>query len=225
MKQLSTLVCVILLQTICIAQLAINIVPVGQITEQFYSDLAEYSNNNGNNLLRADFLDRAAVSRLRYFCELLQENGKQHSLFDLTDSIPKNDSGHSRFYNKPSLFKEPIGIIYPEPLPILLSEKTKICAEIMQQTSWKKTSGTLYNIEKLVEMAVNAFNNQLGLNFIMNGYRGSKSHKKAIDDYGRGLIGTATFAIVSIKKNKIETKWSYEVIIYNLTVFSKKLIS
>lgn len=223
MKNISILIFVTFTNINCVSQLDIKIMPLNQITEKFYNDLEQYSKINGNKIKRASYIDSVAFSRLSYFSELLKENGKEYDLFELTDSIPKNHSGHSRFFNKPNTFKEPYGIVYPEPLPALHHKNKKVCGEIMQQTCWKKSSEILYSKEKLIEMASKAFNNQLGSDYILNGYKLSKSHKKVIDEYGLGLVGTATVAIISIKKSKNETKWHYEVIFYNLTVFSKNL--
>ena len=57
--------------------------------------------------------------------------------------------------------------------------------------------------------------------FILDGYKESHSHRDAINKYAKGAYGSYTKAIISRKRNELENVWIYEVVIYNLTVFSK----
>jgi len=97
----------------------------------------------------------------------------------------------------------------------------KVSAEIMQQTTWTKSSEYKYTDEQLIKMALLAIGNGLGKDFILDGYKESTSHRNAIKNYAKGAYGSCTKAIISRKRNELENVWIYEVVIYNLTVFSK----
>lgn len=190
-------------------------------TSKFGSGLAVYTSYGSNSIYRETYLDSVAEIRLDYFSAVLQETGKKFSLYDLTSNITGDSRGHSRYFGKPELFKEPSWCKYPTPLPLIKEKSTKVTAEIMQQTTWTKTSEYKYNDEQLIEKALKAIENGYGKNFILDGYKKSTSHRNAIKNYAKGAYGSCTKAIISRRRNELENVWIYEVVIYNLTVFSK----
>jgi hypothetical protein len=196
-------------------------VDVDLITSQFSNDLYKYVSYGSYKIYRENFLDSVAEVRTDYFTAVLQETGKKFCLYDLTENISKNSQGHSRYFGNPRLFKEPIGCRYPDPLPLIENKKTKVTAEIMQQTTWTKSSEYQYTDQQLIKMATAAIESNFGKTFIIDGYKESASHRNAIKNYANGAYGTCTKAIISRKRNELEKVWIYEVVIYNLTIFSK----
>ena len=193
------------------------------VTSQFSLDLSSYTSYGSNSINREAFLDSVAEVRANYFSIVLQETGKWFCLYDLTSNIPKDSRGHSRYFGKPELFKEPSWCKYPTPLPLIKERSTKVTAEIMQQTTWTKTTEYKYTDKQLVEKALKAIEKGYGKDFILEGYKKSTSHRNAIKNYARGEYGSCTKAIISKKRNELENTWIYEVVVYNLTVFSKPL--
>lgn len=191
------------------------------VTTGFSNDLAKYTAYGSNKIYRENFLDSVAKVRTNYFANVLIETGKRFSLYDLTENIPTNSYGHSRYFGNNKLFSEPSGCKYPEPLPLIETRNVKVTAEIMQQTTWTKSSEYKYNDAQLIKMALLAMENGLGKDFILDGYKESTSHRNAIKNYAKGAYGSYTKAIISRKRNELDNVWIYEVVIYNLTVFSK----
>lgn len=194
---------------------------VDGVTTVFSNDLSKYVSYGSNKIYREEFLDSVAKVRVNYFSSVLIETGRRFSLSSLTENIPSNRYGHSRYFGNNKLFKEPTGCRYPEPLPLIENRKVKVSAEIMQQTTWTKSSEYKYTDEQLIKMSLLAIGNGLGKDFILDGYKESSSHRNAIKNYAKGAYGSCTKAIISRKRNELENVWIYEVVIYNLTVFSK----
>jgi hypothetical protein len=190
-------------------------------TSRFSSDLSYYTSYGSNSIQREKFLDSVAEVRVNYFYSVLQETGKSFCLYDLTSNIPKDSRGHSRYFGKPELFKEPSWCKYPTPLPLIKERSTKVTAEIMQQTTWTKTTEYKYTDEQLIDKALSAMEKGYGKDFILAGYKKSTSHRNAIKNYAKGAYGSCTKAIISKKRNELENVWIYEVVVYNLTIFSK----
>lgn len=190
-------------------------------TMGFSNDLSMYTSYGSNEIHREHFLDSVAKVRVNYFSSVLIETGRRFSLCSLVENIPANNYGHSRYFGNDKLFKEPSGCRYPNPLPLIENVNTKVTAEIMQQTSWTKSSEYKYTDTQLIKMALLAIGNKFGKDFILDGYKESSSHRDAIKKYAKGAYGSYTKAIISRKRNELENVWIYEVVIYNLTVFSK----
>jgi len=191
------------------------------VTMGFSKDLSTYTSSGYNKIYRENFLDSVAKVRVDYFSDVLIETGRRFSLCDLVGNIPPNNYGHSRYFGNNRLFKEPSGFRYPNPLPLVENRKVKVSAEIMQQTTWTKSSEYKYTDAQLIKMALYAIGNKFGKDFILDGYKESHSHRGAINKYAKGAYGSYTKAIISRKRNELENVWIYEVVIYNLTVFSK----
>lgn len=202
---------------------SLSLSDVDVVTSQFSDDISKYACYGSNKIYRENFLDSVAKVRVNYFSSVLVETGKKISLYNLTNNIPKNSYGHSRYFGNNKLFREPYGYKYPKPLPLIERRGVKVTAEIMQQTAWTKSSEYKYTDYQLINMALMKMENSLGRRFIMDGYKESISHRNAIDNYAKGAYGTYTKAIISRKRDELENVWVYDVVIYNLTVFSKKI--
>ena len=190
---------------------------------QYILDLNSYVSYRSNKINRNAALDSVALVRADYFLDVLQETAKKFCLYDLTSLIPKNSLGHTRYFGTPEIFKEPSGCKFPQRLPELPKYDLDVKAEIMQQLSWRKRSTYEYTTEKLVEMATASIIKSFGKNYILDGYKASSSHRNAIKEHASGEFGVCTKALVSKEWDKIEKEWVYEVVIYNLTLFSDEL--
>lgn len=190
---------------------------------QYISDLRAYVSFGSNKITRNYALDSVAMVRADYFLDVLQETAKTFCLYDLTSLIPKNSTGHTRYFGNPQIFKEPRGCRFPERLPELPKYGLDVKAEVMQQISWRKRSSYDYTTQKLVEMATKSMNDKLGKSYILDGYKLSTAHRNAIKENASGEFGVCTKALVSKEWDQLEREWVYEVVIYNLTIFSDDL--
>jgi hypothetical protein len=190
---------------------------------QYISDLRSYVSFGSNNIYRNSVLDSVANVRADYFLDVLEETAKKFCLYDLTSAIPKNSTGHTRYFGTPGIFKEPTGCKFPERLPELPKYDLKVRAEVMQQISWRKRSQYEYPTSKLVEMATSAMVKNFGKSYILDGYKLSTAHRNAIKENASGDFGVCTKALISKEWDSLEKEWVYEVVIYNLTVFSRKI--
>jgi hypothetical protein len=190
---------------------------------QYISDLKAYVCFGSNKIFRNSVLDSVATVRADYFLDVLEETAKTFCLYDLTSLIPKNSSGHTRYFGTPNIFKEPSGCKFPERLPELPKYDLKVRAEVMQQISWRKRSQYEYTTKKLVEMATASMIKNFGKNYILDGYKLSTAHRNAIKENASGDFGVCTKALISKEWDNLEKEWVYEVVIYNLTVFSRDL--
>jgi len=190
---------------------------------QYILDLNSYVSYGSNKINRNPALDSVALVRADYFLDVLQETAKSFCLYDLTSLIPKNSLGHTRYFGTPEIFKEPSGCKFPERLPDLPKYDLEVKAEVMQQLSWRKRSTYEYTTAKLVEMATSALTKNFGKSYILDGYKLSSPHRNAIKEHASGDFGVCTKALVSKEWDKLEKEWVYEVVIYNLTLFSDDL--
>ncbi len=190
---------------------------------QYISDLKSYVAFGSNKINRNKALDSVALVRADYFLDVLQETAKNFCLYDLTSQIPKNSMGHTRYFGTPEIFKEPKGCRFPQRLPELPKYDLEVNAEVMQQISWRKRSSYEYTTQKLVEMATSSITNKFGRSYILDGYKLSTAHRNAIKENASGEFGVCTKALVSKEWDSLEREWIYEVVIYNLTVFSDEL--
>lgn len=190
---------------------------------QYISDLRSYVSFGSNKINRNSALDSVAMVRVDYFLDVLQETAKVFCLYDLASLIPKNSTGHTRYFGTPEIFKEPSGCKFPQRLPKLPKYGLEVKAEVMQQISWRKRSTYEYSTQKLVEMATNAISNKLGKGYILDGYKLSIPHRNAIKENASGEFGVCTKALISKEWDQLEKEWVYEVVIYNLTLFSDRL--
>lgn len=190
---------------------------------QYISDLRYYVAAGTNKIVRNKFLDSVANIRADYFLDVLEETAETFCLYDLTSLIPKNSTGHTRYFGTPGVFKEPKGCKFPERLPELTRYNLKVKAEVMQQISWRKRSQYEYTTKKLVEMATLAMTKNFGKSYILDGYKLSTAHRNAIRENASGDFGVCTKALISKEWDNLEKEWVYEVVVYNLTVFSKSI--
>lgn len=190
---------------------------------QYISDLGSYVAFGSNKISRNSALDSVALVRADYFLDVLQETAKTFCLYDLTSLIPKNSTGHTRYFGNPDIFKEPSGCKFPQRLPELPKYDLEVRAEVMQQISWRKRSSYELSTQKLVEMATTAMTNKFGKSYILDGYKLSTAHRNAIKENASGEFGVCTKALISKEWDSLEKEWVYEVVIYNLTLFSDDL--
>jgi len=217
---------ILLLPLICIGQSTtkkFDEVLIDSQNTQYISDLRAFVSYGSNKINRNSALDSVALVRADYFLDVLQETAKTFCLYDLTSLIPKNSTGHTRYFGTPDIFKEPNGCKFPQRLPELPKYDLEVRAEVMQQISWRKRSSYELSSQKLIEMATTSITNKFGKSYILDGYKLSTAHRNAIKENASGEFGVCTKALISKEWDQLEKEWVYEVVIYNLTVFSDDL--
>jgi hypothetical protein len=78
------------------------------------------------------------------------------------------------------------------------------------------SNGELELIKKYIEK----YKTQYTKRYLINNYLNSGDHAKAIRNQGDGKYGMCTRVLISKKWDKVERVWVYELVIFNLVVFS-----
>jgi hypothetical protein len=188
---------------------------------QFRLDLEEYARNASHKLTRSASLDSVAEIRVNYFLDVMQATGNKSGLVDMCNNIPAGRKGHLRYFGNQQFFIEPSGCRYTDPLGILPKKHIKINAEIMENMAWRTSSPYQYTDNKVIEIFTDKIRRSFGdKRYILINYRKSSDHNSAIVNYGDGEYGSCTKMIISRKWDTIGKEWDYEIVLYNLVVFS-----
>lgn len=199
----------------------------------FRNDLEKYVMNFSHNIQRDKSLDSLAEIRVKYFLSVLQETSKQPgtSLCAILGNnkkgndrkeakIPHGARGHSRYFGDQSFFKEPAGCRYPEWSQSIPSKSIRVNAEIFTQAAFVFTAESDNGVENAVTEYVKKYRLEYTKKYIINSYLNSQHHKSAIEKYGDGKYGTCTKVLVRKEWDNVLRVWSYEMIMFNLVVFS-----
>lgn len=194
-------------------------------------DLETHVKRFSHSIQRDGSLDSLAEIRANYFLSVLQETSKQPgtSLLSILGNeekkskIPAGGRGHDRYFGDPTFFKEPSGCRYPIWNPLVRHKNLKVNAEIFQQSGYsfrrEYSNGEIELIRKYLEK----YKTQYTKKYLINNYLNSYDHAKAIRNQGDGKYGMCTRVLVSKKWDKVERVWVYEMIIFNLVIFSDPL--
>jgi len=203
------------------------ILDLDPINDSISKRIESYVSIFSHDLDRNSALDNRAKIRNSYFISVIQQTSNTGEPFSsMVDSIQKGKKGHTECFGKPNYF-EPAQVKYPEMFPILSEQNLKVKGEIMYQVSWsdvldeRQTSKT-----QLVQKAVKDIKKYYGVDRIsekvLERYQGSKSHNDIIKERGNGEYGSSTMVIISEKKLS-NGKWSYEIMIRNLIIFTEPI--
>jgi hypothetical protein len=194
----------------------------------FRTDLETHEKSFSHTIQRDGSLDSLAEIRVNYFISVLQETSKQPgtSLYAILSNeekrsrIPGGERGHDRYFGDPTFFKEPSGCRYPIWNPRVPYKQLKVNAEIFQVSGGafrrEYSNGELELIKKYIEK----YKTQYTKRYLINNYLNSGDHAKAIRNQGDGKYGMCTRVLISKKWDKVERVWVYELVIFNLVVFS-----
>ena len=187
------------------------------VNNKIDSCLDAYSHEGSKDLVRHITLDSCARSRADYYLDVIETNSKYGKSFsDMLDSISYGHAAHTELFGNSRYFKKP-QTTYPIPFKNINSIGVRTKGEIMQEIAWEKTYTEKQKPNEVVKTAVEAIDGPIH-EHIVNGYKQSKSHNDIIKKWGDGKFGTSTRVLVSEKR--VGNNWVYEVMIYNVAVFS-----
>lgn len=199
--------------------------------EVLCKNLESHVKKFSHNIQRDKSLDSLAQIRADYFLAVLQETAKQPgtSLYSILGNngkkskVPAGSKGHDRYFGDPTFFKEPIGCRYPIWNPQLKSKNLKVNAEIFQMSGGLFTR-TYSNSElSIVKKYLEKYETEYTEKYLINNYLASYDHSRAIQNYGDGKYGICTRILCSKRWDNVEKVWVYEVVLFNIVVFSDPL--
>jgi hypothetical protein len=190
----------------------------------FDSSVRSYTKIKGVGNLKENYsVSKLSSNRVLYYLNVILETSKNSSIEKIFDYIPQDSRCHRRLFGNPSVFVEPHGIKYPEPLVDIKEEGITIQSEIMQQNYWRVVNKKDLPNEVIIKMAISRINKDFGRDYILSGYKNSNSHHSMIIKYGRGKYGSSTKVLISKKFDPESEKWIYEVVVSNCTLFTESL--
>ncbi len=201
---------------------------MSQGTNYFIFDLPSQSEKFGESLIdytsrvpRKNSLDSLSSLRVDYFLGVLKESAKGRSLEELYRRIPADERAHYPLFSDSSFFKNPCCVDYTSPLVKITKERISGKAEIMQQTiCWEKRKKRISK-DSLPQIMIGKIINSFGEDYILDGYKESKSHNDVIKKYCKQTYGTSTKILISERYDTKSKCWVYEGIVYNSTIFGK----
>jgi hypothetical protein len=182
-----------------------------------------------SNLIESDkSLDSLAEIRVDYFLSVLEETAKRdgNSLYAILgggtgkSKISGGQKGHDRYFGDSVFFREPAGCRYPIWNPKLINKNLKINAEIFQSSGMifvRENSNSEIN---LIKRYLDKYKLEYTSRYLINNYLISSEHSNAIRKYGDGKYGICTRVLCSKKWDRVEKVWVYEIVLFNLIVFS-----
>jgi hypothetical protein len=204
---------------------AYYILDLDPINDSISKRIESYVSVFSHDLNRSSALDVRAKIRNSYFISVIQQTSKTDESFSsMVDSIPGGKIGHTACFGKPNYFSPAI-VKYPEMFPTFTEIGLKVKGEIMYQVIWsntlneRQTSHTQL-VQKAVEGIKKAYKVDKLSQKVLNEYKNSKSHNSIIKERGDGKYGSSTMVIISEKKLS-NGKWSYEIMIRNLIIFTE----
>jgi hypothetical protein len=166
---------------------------------------------------RDPVLDTVAAGRSEYSIKVFKESSKTCSFKSLLDYVPKGPRAHMRFYDNPSIFKEPKGCVFPvkDNLSILKRNNLEWSSELFVETVYSLSSrdgnlSSTYLINKNVNYKGLNDNSLTGDTFL-DSYLSSTAHRNAIHKYGNWKFGCKTMFIISKYYNEHNKMWKYDV--------------
>ena len=166
---------------------------------------------------RDPVLDSVAAGRSEYSINVFEESSKTCSFKSLLDYVPEGSRGHLRYYDNPSIFKEPKGCVFPvkDNLSILKRNNLDWSSELFVQTAYSLSSenGNLSG-EHLINRSLKyneIKDNSITGDTFLDSYLSSTVHRNAIHKYGNWKFGCKTMFIVSKYYNAHDTMWKYDV--------------
>ena len=191
-------------------------------------DLESHVKKYSHIIQRDRSLDSLAEIRVDYFLSVLEETSKKPgmSLYSILgggtgkSKIAEGSRGHDRYFGDPVFFKEPIGCRYPIWNPKLHQKDLKVNAEIFQ------TSGVIFTRESsqseinLIKRYLDKYKSEYTSKYLINNYLESSDHSNAIRKYGDGKYGICTRVMCSKRWDRVEKVWVYEMVLFNLVIFS-----
>jgi hypothetical protein len=195
----------------------------------FSKDLETHVKSFSHSIQRDKSLDSLAEIRVNYFVSVLQETSKQpgtslRSIIgdeEKKSKIPGGEKGHDRYFGDPLFFKEPSGCRYPIWNPKVTHKHIKVNAEIFQTSGGITFRREYSNAEiEVVKKYLQLYKTEYTKRYLINNYLNSYDHAKAIRNQGDGKYGMCTRVLVSKKWDNVEKVWVYELVIFNLVVFS-----
>ena len=187
------------------------------INDKIDSCLDAYSHEGSKDLIRNSVLDSCARARADYFLDVIELNSMSGKSFsEMLDSISYGASAHTEVFGNPGYFKKP-QTTYPIPFKTVKSIGVRTKGEIMQEIVWEGQYNQKQKPNEVVKDAVKAITGPVH-DHILKGYKASPSHNSIIQKWGDGKFGTSTRVLVyQIQKGNV---WFYQVMIYNVAVFS-----
>lgn len=154
--------------------------------------------------------------RISYFSNIFKETAIEgYNLWDMLDSIPKNDKAHKELFGKPDYFISSI--------PYFSHKNTGVTKnEIMQEYLLIEERNNRVNIINFVNNINTLIYNEIKIDigeYFMNSYMGSYSHKKTIEKKSNKYYSSKTRIIILEKYNEHVNKWIYEIMVFNLILF------
>ena len=215
--------------------LTLNLVVFGQskkfyrytlpaISENLDSSLDSYVGTRGKDLQRNSAVDSLAKARANYFLDVIEVNSGDGKTFSsMLNQIPNDHSAHDSIFGNSTYFKSPQSE-YPYLFRFFPCLDLEAKSEIMQEIVWKGSYDKKMDAKEISRIAVDSrqkeINNTVAWD-LLDGYKKSKPHHDAIKKWGNGKYGISTRVLVA--EEKIGNKWVYEVMIYNVVVFTGKI--
>ncbi len=201
---------------------------INVVNDSISNRIESYALTLSHNLNRNLELDKRAKIRNSYFIGVIEQTSKSGETFSsMVDSIQHGKKGHTECFGKPNYFSAPQDKKYPEMFPIIQEQNLKVKGEIMYQVIWSNILAdrqTSHN--QLMKKAVEDIKKTYGVDKlsqkVMLEYQNSKSHNDIITERGVGEYGSSTMVIIYEKKLP-DGRWSYEVMIRNLIIFTESL--
>jgi hypothetical protein len=197
------------------------------INDSISKGIESYVSIFSHDLDRSTELDNKAKIRNAYFINVIQQTSKTGKTFSsMVDSIPSGKIGHSECFGNPDYFS-PAKVGFPELFLAFTEMNLKVKGEIMYQVIWsnvlnvRQTSQTQL-VQKAVGDIKKAYKVDKLSQKVLNEYKNSKSHNTIIKERGGGKYGSSTMVIISEKKLS-NSKWSYEIMIRNLIIFTEPI--
>lgn len=192
-----------------------------EVSKDLGGSLNSYVGGWGKELRRNGSLDSCAKLRANYFLDVFQKNSESgKSVSDMMDHIPKNHNAHDQCFGN-SMYFEPPTTKYPKPFVTLPNLGLEVKGEIMQEISWEKSYKNKQDFQDIVNLSISSikgyYRNTIS-NLILNGYKESELHNLEIKKRGDGDYGISTRILISEKR--VGDLWKYEVLIYNVIVFT-----
>jgi hypothetical protein len=191
-------------------------------------DLESHVKKYSHIIQRDRSLDSLAEIRVNYFLSVLEETSKKPgmSLYGIMgggsgkSKISEGSGGHDRYFGDPIFFKEPVGLKYPIWNPKLPKMNIKVNAEIFQASGVIFTRENSHSEISLISRYLDKYKSEYTTKFMINNYLESRNHSNAIKKYGDGKYGICTRVLCSKKWDKVEKVWIYEMVLFNLVIFS-----
>lgn len=176
---------------------------------------------------RDPVLDTVAAGRSEYSVNVFKESSNNISFASLLDYMPVGTRAHFRWYDNPSVFKEPKGCVFPVKDKLLILKRNNLVwsSELFVHATYAFNSedANLSN-EYVLQKTLNKRALRVDPSkedFFLNNYLGSTDHKNAIHKFGNWKFGSNTMFIISKYYNQYTKMWKYEVLTCHTIIIVK----